>query len=118
MNDRRNAGIGLTRPWNIGIVLVSVVVMIVALVWWLDRPLVQAEGLLQDGSPAEALERLDAFLARRPAHQRALLLKARTLVALQRWQEATEVFELTGAGTPDELRANKWVQASNLGKLV
>ena len=26
--------------------------------------------------------------------------------------------QVIAAGTPDELRANKWVQASNLGKLV
>ncbi|MEO8165810.1 MAG: tetratricopeptide repeat protein [Betaproteobacteria bacterium] len=105
MSERVNMRRSLSRPWQLGLVLVSVAAVVAVLVWWQDRPLAQAEALLQAGHPAEALESLDALLARRPAHQRTLLLRSRALVALQQWQEASQLFAQTGAGTPAELRA-------------
>lgn len=97
------------RQLRIGLVLISVAVVVVVLIWWQDRPLRKAEELLQAGNPAESLEQLDEYLARRPEHQRALLLKARALVALQQWPQAIRLFAQTGAGTNDELRA--WATA-------
>jgi len=102
MSDRHHR---LGRPLRIALVMMSVVVLVVALAWWQDRSLVEAEALLQSGDPSGAWETLDAFLTRRPDHQRALLLQARTLVALQKWEEATQLFSRTGAETSDELRA-------------
>ena len=102
MRNRRRR---LVRPFRIALVPISVVVLVVALAWWQDRSLVVADSLLQSGDPSGALETLDAFLTHRPNHQRALLLKARTLVAVRKWDEASELFSQTGASTPDELRA-------------
>ncbi len=109
MSDRRSLGIARSRPLKFGLVLISVVVVVAALIWWQDRPLRKAEALLQAGNPAAALEILDSYLARRPDHLRALMLKARTLVALQQWPEASQLFARTGAGSNDELRA--WATA-------
>lgn len=110
MVSRMSDRIGrLGRPLKIALVLIPVVVLVVALVWWQDRSLVRAEALLRAGDAAGASETLDPFLARRPDHHRALVLKARALVALQRWGEAAEIFSRTGAGSSVELRG--WATA-------
>ncbi len=90
---------------RLGLAVTFAVVVVVFLVWWQDRTLVHAETLLQSGEAPAALAELNRFLARHPTHQSALLLKARTLVAIEQWSEASDLFAMTGASTPDELRA-------------
>lgn len=112
----------LARPLKIVLVLIPVILLVMALTWWQDRSLAKAEALLQSGDPTGALDVLDTFLARRANHQRARLLKARTLVALEQWDGADELFSQTGAGTSAELRAwatallhqQQWVEALRL----
>lgn len=76
-----------------------------AIAWWRDRPVGEAEAALDAGRPAEALRIVNEFLRSRPEHGPASAVKARALVAAGRFREATALFEKHGAATDDELHA-------------
>ena len=81
-----------------------------AVLWWRDRPLADIEGQLERPDGAQrALEAADAFLARNPASDRALALKARALAGLGRWDEASQIFSQVGVRSPQEMRS--WATA-------
>lgn len=100
--------------WRILVLGVPAVVLSAAIVtavpWWRDRPLANIEGQLEQPDGAQpALEAAEAFLARYPASDRALALKARALAGLGRWDEANQIFSKVGARSPEEIRA--WATA-------
>lgn len=78
------------------------------LIWWEERPLADAQALLAD-DPNRAIQILNQFLTTHPHHSDASLLKARALVALQRWDEAVRLYSSTGAETDEDW--HRWAQA-------
>ncbi len=87
--------------------------------WWNERPLRQAESLLNNNNPEAAIKVVDAFLKTDSANSRAVALKARALVGLGQAAEALRLIERVGAASVEEMRAyadaslilQKWSQA-------
>ncbi|MCA8996321.1 MAG: tetratricopeptide repeat protein [Planctomycetaceae bacterium] len=77
--------------------------------WWSERPLREAETLLQQGAISKAFDRVSSFLDDHPKHGAAMSLRARILVALGQPGAAIEIFERFGASKPKDLHA--WAQA-------
>lgn len=78
------------------------------IVWWQDRPLREASRLLSRGDYRRSLQLSTQFLARHPDDSRAMILKARSLSALDRHPEAESLFEqvaLQSNGFPDDVEA-------------
>jgi len=78
-------------------------------VWWYDRPLVEAEASLEKGDAKYAHYLLTKYLDRHPHHQRATALQARVHVALGSPDTAIALFEQAGGATAEDLRA--WARA-------
>jgi tetratricopeptide (TPR) repeat protein len=87
--------------------------------WWNERPLRQAESLLNNNDPEAAFKVVEAFLKTDSANSRAVALKARALVGLGQAAEALRLIERVGAASVEEMRAyadaslilQKWSQA-------
>ena len=98
------------------------VALIAVSLWWQERPLTEAERALQQGNPQLALSSVNRFLLTHPQSNRGQLLKARTLVALGQWSEATRVFERVGAENVHDwhawatacLQQQQWTSATPL----
>jgi tetratricopeptide (TPR) repeat protein len=73
--------------------------------WWLDRPLAEAEASLKMGDAKYAHFLLSKFLDRHPNHQRATALQAQVHVALGEADAAIDLFERAGAATSEDERA-------------
>jgi len=89
------------QNWQRSLLLLGLTVclttgLIIGILWWLDRPLAQAERLLEQDQYGQALSLIDESLKSRPQNSRALALKARTLTAMGRWSEAVHIFEHVG----------------------
>src|SRR5262245_18596118 len=85
--------------------LATAALIVVATVWFQDRPLTEADGELRAGRPTAALSAVEMFLQRHPADPRALQLKARALTGLQKWEDAIAIFSETGGSDAESLRA-------------
>jgi len=83
--------------------------IVFGVVWWRDRPLVEAEASLEKGDAKYAHYLLEKFLEHHPQHQRATALQARTYVALGNPDAALALFEEAGGATVEDLRA--WSRA-------
>jgi tetratricopeptide (TPR) repeat protein len=83
--------------------------IVYGMIWWNDRPLVEAEASLEKGDAKYAQYLLAKFLDRHPHHQRAMALQARTQVALGSPDTAIALFEQAGGSTVQDLRA--WARA-------
>lgn len=83
--------------------------IVFGVVWWRDRPLVEAEASLEKGDAKYAHYLLAKFLDHYPQHQRATALQARTYVALGNPDTALALFEQAGGATIEDLRA--WSRA-------
>ena len=87
--------------------------------WWNERPLRQAEALLDSNDPEAAISIIDNFLKTDSANSRAVALKARALVGIGQAAEALRLIERVGAASVEEMRAytdaslilQKWSQA-------
>ena len=97
--------------WVSRILLVSVAAgsIVFGIVWWLDRPLVQAEASLEAGDIKYAHYLLTKFLERNPQHPRATALQARVYVAGGNPDGAIALFDQVGGSTVEDLRA--WARA-------
>jgi tetratricopeptide (TPR) repeat protein len=84
-------------------------VIVFGVVWWHDRPLVEAEASLEKGDAKYAHYLLAKFLDRHPQHQRATALQARVQVALGNPEMAIALFEQAGGATVEDLSA--WARA-------
>ncbi len=102
--------------------LVAIVVLVGCLwgiPWWNERPLRQAEALLKNGQPDQALQVVDEYLKLDSGNSRAVALKARALVDVGQAAEALRLIERVGAASTEEMRAytqaslilQKWSQA-------
>ena len=77
--------------------------------YWQDRPLAEVERTLATGDVKRALSLVNYYLSSHPTHGRALALKGRVLVAMERADEAAKLYEENGAETADDLHA--WAKA-------
>ena len=83
--------------------------IVLAIVWWRDRPLAEAEASLAKGDAKYAHYLLAKFLEHHPHHQRAMALQARVHVAVGNPDAAIALFEQAGGATVEDLRA--WARA-------
>ena len=59
--------------------------VLAALLWWQDRPLQEVEHALVQGENVRPLSLVNAYLDQHGRGNRALILKARTLVSMRQW---------------------------------
>jgi tetratricopeptide (TPR) repeat protein len=83
--------------------------VVLGVVWWSDRPLVQAEAALAQGDVKFANYLVSKYLQRHPGHQRAMALQARVYVAAGYPEAALALFDQAGADTVADLQA--WARA-------
>ena len=108
MNVRATSTVASGR-WRFLSQLAVALLMAGAAVWvylaLVERPVTQAERALSLGNPKRSISLVDYYLASHPGDARALAIKARALVELQRPAEAIPIFDEIGAATVAELRA-------------
>ncbi|MBM80089.1 MAG: hypothetical protein CMJ78_05785 [Planctomycetaceae bacterium] len=97
-----------TRPPWFWVAVLSIAVGLATLVsWgttvWNERPLGTIHRHLEVKDFRRALSLANAYLDEFPDHSRAQSLKAQALAGMERWVEATELFEVSGAAEPDEV---------------
>ncbi|WP_161602335.1 tetratricopeptide repeat protein [Tautonia marina] len=95
----------MERSRWLGLMVVAVVLLlgVVTVYWWQGRPerhLQEAERLLEDGSPIEALQWLDVPAKEPETRPRALLLRARAAIDRGRPSEAVEPLDQIDAEGP------------------
>ncbi len=73
--------------------------------WWNERPLREAERLLEQKNATACLKAVDEFLKTDPRNSRAIALKARALVSLGDAMGAIRLIDQVGAATPEEMHA-------------
>jgi tetratricopeptide (TPR) repeat protein len=97
--------------WVVRFTLIAVVsvAIVFGVVWWRDRPLVEAESSLEKGDAKYAHYLLAKYLTSHPHHQRALALQARVQVALGNPEAAIALFDQAGGSTVEDLSA--WARA-------
>ncbi len=91
------------------VVAAATTLIVLAIVWWRDRPLVMAEASLEQGDLKYAHYLLARFLDDHPHHPRAMALQARVYVAIGDPHAAVALFEQAGGSTIEDLRA--WARA-------
>jgi tetratricopeptide (TPR) repeat protein len=84
-------------------------VSIGTLLWWQSRGLKLVEDRLAAGDAPGALAAVDAYLDSHPHNSRALRMRARALVELERPEDAAHIFYQVGADQPEDLLA--WAKA-------
>jgi tetratricopeptide (TPR) repeat protein len=72
--------------------------------WWNDRPFAAIESHLQNGEFDRALTSINVFRREQGSSTRLIVLRARALAELGRWQEAVRIFEQVG---PDNAQAHR-----------
>ncbi|MFM9118015.1 MAG: tetratricopeptide repeat protein, partial [Planctomycetota bacterium] len=72
---------------------------------YVERPVTQAEQQLSLGNAKRSISLVDYYLVSHPPDSRALAIKARALVELNRPAEAIPIFDEIGAATIADLRA-------------
>jgi Flp pilus assembly protein TadD len=97
--------VGRRRAAWIVVVAVLALGVTMAVAWWQERPLADAEAALASGNVKRATQLVGEFLDRRPENSRALALKARILVQMGRPSEAIGIFDRIGAASPDDEHA-------------
>lgn len=78
---------------------------IVGVPWWNERPLREAEQLLEQQDAKACLKIVDEFLKSDPRSSRAIALKARALVSLGDAMGAVRLIDQVGAATQEEMHA-------------
>lgn len=78
---------------------------IVGVPWWNERPLREAERLLEQKDAKACLKIVDEFLKSDPRSSRAIALKARALVSLGDAMGAVRLIDQVGAATQEEMHA-------------
>lgn len=73
--------------------------------WWEDRPLRTIERALERRDFEHALAQVNQYLESFPTRSKALSQKARALAGLERWSEATRLFDRIGADSIAARRA-------------
>ena len=107
---RRPRQVGWKRGlWSLTAVILLTAVGLVLILWWEDLPLREVEVSLNARDFPQALRLVNGYLREHSGRTRALDLKARALVGLQRWQEVTRVYDRIGTDTAEGQRA--WSQA-------
>jgi len=82
----------------------SIASVIWGVLWWNDRPFAAIELHLQDEEFDRALTSIDEYRREQGSSTRLIVLRARALTGLGRWQEAAQIFERVG---PDNARAHR-----------
>lgn len=90
---------------QIVVIAVIVVVAVVGYLWWDERPVRQIDAALQQRDYQQVIVLANDFLREHPDHGRTYELKARALVGLRRWGDATELFERVGVMSAEGERA-------------
>jgi tetratricopeptide (TPR) repeat protein len=93
----------------LAVVIAAVSGSLVGGVWWQERPLHEAEALLETGDARGAIRLVNRFLREHPSHGRAQGIKARALVEVGDPAAAIALFEQAGAQDARELHA--WARA-------
>lgn len=77
--------------------------------WYQDGPLREAQQLLSENDPSQALSVVDGWQSDHGITDTSQALRARCLVGLGRYPAAIQIFETVGANSVDELHA--WASA-------
>ncbi|MBT4866338.1 MAG: tetratricopeptide repeat protein [Planctomycetaceae bacterium] len=73
--------------------------------WWDDRPFAAIESHLQNEEFGRALTSINAYRRVQGSSTRLIILRARALTGLGRWQEAVQIFEQVGPDNAHAYRA-------------
>ena len=85
--------------------LALIVVVVMAVIWWDERPLREAEQLMTAGEHVQALSVVNEFLREHPDHGQAGTTRGRIYVGLGRWSDSVTEFQRHGAVTAQDLHA-------------
>jgi tetratricopeptide (TPR) repeat protein len=104
--DHRAAPVGRGRRLTqLAVALACAAGAVWAYLAYVERPVKQAEQQLNLGNAKRSISLVDYYLVSHPQDARALAIKARALVELQRPAEAIPIFDEIGAATVADLRA-------------
>jgi tetratricopeptide (TPR) repeat protein len=100
----------LVRRWKSIAALVFLTLAGVAgAVWYQERPLREARGLLEAGEARAALRLVDTWERTHGANGKSQALRARCYVAVGRYSQGIDIFESAGAQTNEEM--HDWARA-------
>lgn len=96
--------------WSLLLLVLATAAGTYGIMWWQERPLVQAEQALAAGDPELSQKLASYYLSQHPDNTRALSVKARALSQLgTEPEEVVRIFELIGPANQEETHA--WARA-------